>query len=165
MTKRSKKPGPETNAREDALRRWVEAIAEGQTMRGAAVPLTKEYGFTWQQLAGWCSRDPDDWGKALEAAQATKIERMEGVLRRIATTGPGDLGEDPGSAKVRASTAQWLLSKWDRKVYGDAKQVEQKIEVSQAPADDTPEAIAEEALELLTPEQREAIIRRFGGGQ
>lgn len=161
--KKGKATAPaDTNARETALRRWVEAIAQGQTMRGAAVPLTAEYGYTWSQLNGWCVRDPDGWGKALESAQATKVERMESVLRRIATAEPGDLAEDPGSAKVRASTAQWLLSKWDRENYGDAKRVDQTVTVKEPPPDDSPEAIVEDAIALLTPEQREELRRKLG---
>ncbi len=113
----------DTNAREVALAAWVSAIAEGQTMRGAAVPLIRD-GITKDMLVSWCRGD-ERWAAALEAAQATKVERMEAVLRRIATTDPGDISEDPGSARVRASTAQWLLSKWDRDQYGDRARVEQ----------------------------------------
>lgn len=111
--------GANARAREEALEIWVAAIAEGATQRGAAVPLLRSHGVTYKQLLGWCERDPEGWGAALEVATATKIEHMEQVLRRLALTGPGDLSEDPGSAKVRASTAQWLLSKWDRREYGD----------------------------------------------
>jgi hypothetical protein len=110
-----------TNARdESALTKWVAAIAEGQTMRGAAVPL----GYTHDKLRGWCTSDPEGWGMALAHAQATKVERLESVLRRIATSEPGDISEDPASARVRASTAQWLLSKWDRENYGDRQTTE-----------------------------------------
>lgn len=122
-TAKSPRTAIDTNAREVALGQWVSAIAEGQTMRGAAVPLVRQ-GISKDMLVSWCRSD-ERWAAALEAAQATKVERMEAVLRRIATTDPGDISEDPGSARVRASTAQWLLSKWDRDQYGDRARVEQ----------------------------------------
>lgn len=154
----------EANAREAALTDWIESIAAGVTQRAAAIPIEKRTGYTYKQMLGWCERDPEGWGRLMDAAIAAKVERMESVLRRIATAGPDDITEDPGSAKVRASTAQWLLSKWDRKTYGDARTVDQQVTLK-APSDDTPERIAEDALALLTDEQRAELIRKIGGGQ
>lgn len=152
-------------AREAALTKWLEAIASGVTQRAAAVPIEREYGFTYKQMLGWVERDPEGWGRMMDAALAAKIETMEGVLRRIASAGPDDITEDPQSARVRASTAQWLLSKWDRKAYGDKVTQEIEATIKKPPADDTPEAIVEDALRLLTDEQRAELIRKLGGGQ
>ena len=146
--------------RERALAQWVDAIASGVTERGAAVAIAAEYGFSHGQLVGWCRYDPDGWGKALAAAHAAKVERLEADLRAIAL---GETVEDPSVAKVRASTLQWLLSKWDRDQYGDARRVVQTVELK-PPADDSPESIVDDAIALLTPEQREAMVRRLGGG-
>lgn len=152
--------GATTETKEEALAKWVEAIASGVTERGAAVEITAEYGFSHNQLAGWCRYDPEGWGKALAAAHAAKVERLEADLRAIAL---GESVEDPSVAKVRASTLQWLLSKWDRDLYGDARRVEQTVEIK-PPSDDSPQAIVDDAIALLTPEQREAMLRRLGGG-
>jgi hypothetical protein len=119
----------EANARDaeimrgEALADWFGRIAAGETERSAAIAVQRVHGTTYKQLRGWCDRD-EEWGEMLAQAHARKVERMESVLRRIATSDPGDITEDPGSARVKASTAQWLLSKWDRKTYGDAKTVE-----------------------------------------
>lgn len=161
----TKKTEANARAREAALTEWLEAIASGMTQRAAAVAVEKRHGFTYSQMLGWCERDPEGWGRAMDAALAAKIERMESVLRRIALAGPDDISEDPGSAKVRASTAQWLLSKWDRKTYGDAKQVDATVTTKPAPPDDTPEQIVADAIDLLTDEQRAEVIRKLGGGQ
>jgi len=107
-------------AREEALSAWVSAIADGQTQRGAAVPLLAKYGVTYGQLLGWCERDPERWGKALDVALATKVERVERELRRIAT---GEI-EDPAIARAQTAAATWLLSKWKRDEYGDKQTTE-----------------------------------------
>jgi hypothetical protein len=153
--------GATTEPRELALRKWIDAIASGVTERGAAVEITAEFGFSHGQLVGWCRYDPEGWGKALAAAHAAKVERLESDLRAIAL---GEVVEDPSVAKVRASTLQWLLSKWDRDSYGDQRRVEQTVALVPPPPEDTPEAIAEDALSMLTAEQRAALLRRLGEG-
>lgn len=155
----------EAKTRESALTEWLESIASGVTQRAAAIPIEKRTGYTYKQLLGWCERDPEGWGRLMDAAISSKLERMEAVLRRIALAGPNDITEDPGSAKVRASTAQWLLARWDRKTYGEARTVDATVTQKPAPSDDTPERIAADAIELLTEEQRAELIRRLGGGQ
>lgn len=103
---------------------WVKAIAEGQTQRGAAVPVFTKYGVHYKQLLSWCQSDPDGWGSALEVATATKIERVEATVRRIALAPPDDISEDPGSARARIAAATWLLSKWAPKDYAETKKHE-----------------------------------------
>lgn len=127
-----KKSSGGTNAREKkapdrdaAMRDWVARIASGETMRGAAVPVRAKYGLGFGQLKGYAERDPDGWGALLEDAIATKIEAVEATIRRAVMAEPGDISEDPGTITAKTTNARWLLSKWDRENYGDAKRVEQ----------------------------------------
>jgi hypothetical protein len=120
-------PDPGTNARtrEEAMRDWVARIAAGETMRGAAVPVRAKHGLGFGQLKGYAERDPEGWGALLEDAIATKIEAVEATIRRAVMAEPGDISEDPGTITAKTTNARWLLSKWDRENYGDAKRVEQ----------------------------------------
>lgn len=121
---RAREPHRFADVKEPALTEWVKAIADGQTQRGAAVPVFTKYGVHYKQLLSWCQSDPDGWGAALDVAQATKVETMEAVLRRIATAAPDDISEDPGSARARIAAATWLLSKWAPKEYAETKKHE-----------------------------------------
>lgn len=105
-------------ARDDAMRLWVASIAAGASQRAAAVPLLTSHGLHYKALLSYAQTDPEGWGAALEAAQATKLARYERVLDRIATSEPGDISEDPQSANVKASVAKWMLEKLDRATYG-----------------------------------------------
>jgi hypothetical protein len=153
----------EANAREDAMRLWVEAIAAGDTQRAAAAPLLLSHGLTYKTLLGIAQRDPDGWGAALEVALATRIGRIERRLYRIATNEAGDIADDPGTAKVTASTGQWLLGKWDRDQYGDHKRVDQTTTIVETPKDDTPAAIVDDAVSLMSDEEKADLLRRLQG--
>ena len=112
-------PGTNARAREDAMTMWISRIAAGETMRGAAVPVRAKHGLGFNQLKGYADRDPEGWGAILEDAIATKIEAVEATIRRAVMAEPGDVSEDPASITARTSNARWLLSKWDRREYGD----------------------------------------------
>lgn len=112
-------PGTNARAREDAMTMWIQRIATGETMRGAAVPVRAKHGLGFGQLKGYAERDPEGWGALLEDAIATKIEAVEATIRRAVMADPGDVSEDPGSITARTTNARWLLSKWDRREYGD----------------------------------------------
>ncbi len=157
MTNRSES---EANAREAAMGEWVRAIAEGATQRAAAVPLLARYGLTYKALLGYAQRN-EAWGQALEAALATKIGRLEGVLWGIATTAPGDISDDPQSAKVKGSTAMWLLQKWDPSTYVD--RTEQKTTIVEPPKDDSAAAIVDDAVSLMSDEEKAELLRRLQG--
>jgi hypothetical protein len=112
-----------------AIELWVSLIGNGETERHAASLVALDFpGVTRSLLRARCEADPEGWGEALAAAHGRKVAKFEKVLRDIAE-GPGPnaglLSTDPQLERVRASTAQWLLSKWDRETYGDAKKVEQ----------------------------------------
>jgi hypothetical protein len=111
-----------------AIEAWVALIGNGETERHAASLVALDFpGVTRDELRNRCNADPGGWGEALSAAHGRKVAGMERILRNIATGPPPDaplLGVDPQLERVRASTAQWLLSKWDRETYGDAKRVE-----------------------------------------
>lgn len=139
---------------------WVAAIAEGQTQRAAAVPLLSKYGLTYKSLLSYAQRS-EEWGAALEVAMATKIGKLEGVLMRIATSEPGDISEDPASAKVKASTAQWLLTKLDRDQYGDKRTIDQTTTIIEPPKDDSPAAIISDAVDLMSDDEKAELLRRL----
>lgn len=101
-------------ARAELVAAWTARIAAGATERGAATGLAPV-----ATLRSWARRQPE-LGALLATAHATKVERIERELRRIA------LGQvtDPRLARAQVAACRWLLSKWDRETYGDGRAVE-----------------------------------------
>lgn len=120
-------PAPNARAREtdwgSAMELWLALIGNGETERHAASLVALDFpGVTRDLLRARANADPGGWGEGLAAAHGRKVADAERMLREIAK-GPGPsatlLSVDPQLERVRASTLQWLLSKWDRVSYGD----------------------------------------------
>lgn len=71
--------------------------------------------------------------------------------------------DDPKSIRAKASVSQWLLSKKDRARFGEHRQVDQSVTVTQGGQEDNPMNVARDALALMSPEERAELARLASG--
>lgn len=107
------------------------------------------------------------WPSALQQRMAADPELAERIERARARAQKEMLVEHRQLAREGERTGghEFLLSRlWPKQFAPPVKAVEQSVTVKAPPPDDTPEQIAEDALALLTEEQRAELLRKLGGG-
>jgi hypothetical protein len=148
---RAREAGPDL----DVFGEWVRRIAAGQTERYAAIGLPYKYNT----IRRWADRNPE-LGEQLADAHETEVQRhldtIDDAPDNVASGSEDSAGCHPVAATLKVKGAMWKLEKKDRKRFGQEKRVEQTIH--QAPANDSPEAIAREACALLDRGQLVALV-------
>ncbi len=106
----------------------LDGIAAGQTLTSLCnKPNTPEYN----QMLKWVHSDPNR-KERYYLAREIGAEKIEDGMLNIAD-GKDANGEptmdDVQRSTLRISTRKWLLGVWNRKRYGETKQVDVKVEV------------------------------------
>lgn len=99
-------------------------IAEGNPLTAAL----EQYpiAITPQRLLAWIHRDPTRQARYYDA-QAVGAEVVASQMIEIADA--SDAAEDVQRSTLRINTRKWLLGVWNRKRYGDIKQIEQNVTI------------------------------------
>ena len=152
-------PAPNARARPDdedmptVALQWI-GLVEWHTYRSAWAVVYETWEVGYDRVYKWVKARPE-YLDALHAALGRRIARLE--RQRVKAL---DLPGPEGDRALRM--AEWELGKVAREDYGDRSKVEQELTVKAPPEGDTPEALAEDALALLTDEQLAEVLKRRG---
>lgn len=141
------------------LKLFFNQIARGKTPRSAYRMLRdrKLTDKSWDAFEHMILSEPvyrDMLEDALELSIQNNLDEME----RMAAS------DDPSMAKLIAAKQrplEKLLYYKDRQRFGDHKTIDTKTEVTVGRPDDSPKAIAEDAIALLSDEERAELAARL----
>jgi len=109
---------------ESAFERVMEDMEAGKSLSAAIQdhPLPMDY----TRFLAWIHRD-DKRQERYYAAQTVAAEAVANQMIDIADA--SDSIEDVQRSTLRINTRKWLLSVWNRKRFGDTKQIEQTVTI------------------------------------
>jgi hypothetical protein len=109
---------------ESAFERMMETIESGQPLTAALemYPLPIDY----TRFLAWVNRDETRRLRYYEA-QATAAEVVAQQMLDIADA--SDTIEDVQRSTLRINTRKWLLGVWNRKRFGETRQIEQTVTI------------------------------------
>lgn len=107
-----------------AFERALDYIAQGKPLS----QFVEEYPvpLSYQQLLAWIHRD-EARRTRYYAAQEVGADVVADQM--IAISDASDTMEDVQRSTLRINTRKWLLGVWNRKRYGDVKQIEQNVHI------------------------------------
>lgn len=128
---------------EMCFERLMETIESGQPLTAALEDYPLEVNYT--RFLAWVHKDENRRQRYYEA-QATAAEVVAQQMLDIADA--SDTIEDVQRSTLRINTRKWLLGVWNRKRFGETKQVEQTVTIDLG--------------EAMAAAQRRVIERRAG---
>lgn len=102
----------------------VDSVASGQPL--TAVLERDQRGIDYRSFYSWILRD-DRRKQRYYEAQELAAELVSAQMLKIADA--DDSLEDVGRSTLRINTRKWLLGVWNRKRFGDIKQIEQNVNI------------------------------------
>lgn len=110
---------------ESVLERFLDDVAQGQPLSA----VVRDYPLEIEpaKMLRWIHRDPERKDRYYEA-QAIGAEVIACQMIEIADA--KDSMEDVARSTLRVGTRKWLLGVFNRKRFGDVKQIEQNVNVS-----------------------------------
>lgn len=114
---------------ENALDGLLATVAAGNPL-SAAVERDPR-GLDYTRLLAWIHRDEGRKARYYEA-QAIGAEAVADQM--IAISDASDSIEDVARSTLRINTRKWLLGVWNRKRFGDVKQIEQNVTIDMGEA-------------------------------
>jgi len=133
--------------------RAIDRLMMGQPLSSSVEldPRQPEYGH----FIGWIHKDADRKRRYLEA-QEIGAEVVANQLLEIADA--EDSIEDVARSTLRINTRKWLLGVWNRKRFGETKQIEQNVTIDLGGA-------MEEARRRVEMRTIDATARLIGGDE
>jgi hypothetical protein len=110
---------------EFAFDRVIDRIAAGNPLSAALEGLP--YQFEYGKYIQWILKDENRRQRYYEA-QETGAEIVADQMLNIADA--DDSLEDVARSTLRINTRKWLLGVWNRKRYGETKQIEQNVTIN-----------------------------------
>lgn len=109
--------------------RALDGIAQGKPLS----QVVEEYPFPieYARLLAWINRDENRRNRYYEA-QAIGAEVI--AEQMIAISDANDSLEDVARSTLRINTRKWLLGVWNRKRFGEIKQIEQNVTIDMSQA-------------------------------
>ena len=123
---------------ENALDGLLEHVAAGNPLSAAVERDPRDISYS--RLLAWIHRDP---ARVERYRQAQEIG-AEVVADQMIEIADGEGLEDVNRSTLRINTRKWLLGVWNRKRYGEVKQIEQNVNI------DLGEAMAAAQARALT---------------
>lgn len=110
---------------EAVFERFLDGVAQGQPLSA----IVRDYPIEMEptKIIRWIHRDPERKERYYEA-QAIGAEVIACQMMEIADA--KDSLEDVARSTLRVGTRKWLLGVFNRKRFGDVKQIEQNVSVS-----------------------------------
>jgi hypothetical protein len=104
---------------EQMFERVIEQVYRGRSLRSL---LEEDHRFiSYEDFLRWIKRDPMRHERFKEA-QESRTEFIAGEILEIADA--EDTVEDVQRSKLKIDTRKWLMGAWNKKRYGEVKQVE-----------------------------------------
>lgn len=112
---------------ENSFERALEHVRQGKPL----AQFVEEYPvpIDYRHLLAWIMRDEDRKLRYREA-QEIGAEVVADQMIQIADGTDTELPEDIDRATLRINTRKWLLGVWNRKRFGETRQIEQNVTVN-----------------------------------
>lgn len=147
---REDKRALEEQRNECAFDRVLETIARGNPLSAA---LENEvYEIDYPRYLSWIMRDMERKRRYYEA-QETGAEVVSHQMIKIADA--DDSVEDVARSTLRINTRKWLMGVWNRKRFGDIKQIEQNVTIDLSEA----MRVAQERVDSRIVDVQARVIR------
>lgn len=117
-------PDTRGNLTEYSWNKILENVAKGQTIK--SIVEDENLGVDYNALLRWIHKDE---GRKAEYYRAREIGAEVIADDLIEISDGVDSMEDVARSSLRIQTRKWLLGVWNRKRYGDVKQIEQNVTV------------------------------------
>ena len=138
---------------EQMFERFIEQIYRGRSLQSL---LEEDFRvIAYEDFLRWIKRDPQRHERFKEA-QESRTEFIAGEILDIADgvdQSGSDSMEDVNRSKLRIDTRKWLMSSWNRKRYGESKQIELAGQIS------ITEALAQAQTRLIEAEVTDVTPR------
>jgi hypothetical protein len=109
---------------ESCFERMMETIESGQPLTSAIEDYPLEVNYT--RFLAWVNKDENRRQRYYEA-QTTAAEVVAQQMLDIADA--SDTIEDVQRSTLRINTRKWLLGVWNRKRFGETRQIEQTVTI------------------------------------
>lgn len=116
---------------ENSFERALEHVRQGKPLAQFVEEYPLEIDYT--RLLAWIMRDEERKGRYREA-QEIGAEVVADQMIQIADGTDTELPEDIDRATLRINTRKWLLGVWNRKRFGETRQIEQNVTIDMAGA-------------------------------
>ncbi|CAB4140608.1 hypothetical protein UFOVP669_50 [uncultured Caudovirales phage] len=127
---------------ENSFERALEHVRQGKPLAQFVEEYPIEIEYT--RLLAWIMRDEDRKLRYREA-QEIGAEVVADQMIQIADGTDTGLPEDIDRATLRINTRKWLLGVWNRKRFGETRQIEQNVNVNLGDAMAAAQARVEQA--------------------
>ena len=135
---------------EQMFERVIEQVYRGRSLRDL---LEDDYRIvSYEDFLKWVKRDPMRHERFKEA-QESRTEFIAGEILEIADA--EDSIEDVQRSKLKIDTRKWLMGAWNKKRYGEVKQVEVAGSIS------ITEALAQAQMRIVEAEVMDIEPRRL----
>lgn len=135
---------------EHTFDRMMEHVAMGQPLRAAL--STDPRNIDYARFLAWVMKDENRKDRYYEA-QATGSEVVATQMLEIADA--SDTMEDVQRSTLRINTRKWLMGVWNRKRFGEVKQIDQTVTIDMVGAMEAARERAARRGEIVDVQPRE----------